>query len=186
MSYDVPTHIKTVEILKTALAAKKDYVYVPDLDGAVRFAFTALESFKAYVHRRENGVNFSWLTIQDGTKVKVYQEDPQAEHFHDLLASAEPKPKDTFDITPNISADQAKRIESALNQRQAAGEDLVRQFRDLLTTGITGSLKRLNHQESLIAIDEMTQTLASWDEHNKAFEAAVFEKRPAREPERVG
>jgi hypothetical protein len=230
--YDVPTHLKTVEMLKAAIAAKQEYVFVADLHSAARYAFAALENFHSYAIRDiepkkpEPGKVYMLLTIADGMgirKIRVYQRDNA---FLDAQKACEARPRpgpDLFDrtdeildhlkprselnpvtsgaeivaalnpiepvatkhmvdITPNITVDQAKRIEDALNRRHAAGEELVRQFRDLLATGIRGRLDRMD-SESLTELDTMIDTLKEWDEHNRAFTDAVFEKRPARIPE---
>jgi hypothetical protein len=218
--YDVPTHLKTVEMLKAAIAAKQEYVFVADLHSAARYAFAALENFHSYVIRDiepkkpEPGKVYMLLTIADGMgirKIRVYQRDNA---FLDAQKACEVRPRpgpDLFDrtdeildhlkprnelkpvepvatkhmvdITPNITVDQAKRMEDALNRRTSAAEEMVHEVKRLFKEG--GSTERLSRHvpECGNIFHELARLLLEYQQHDKTFTDAVFEKRPARIPE---
>jgi hypothetical protein len=82
----------------------------------------------------------------------------------------------TVDITPNITAEQAKRMETALERRQAAESEISRIVIDALpncTQTLSGAviMERGTYAE-------LRELVAEWKVANRAFEAAVFE-RPA-------
>lgn len=212
--YDVPTHLRTVEILKAAIANGHESIKVPDLKGAIQYAFAALPEYCSHtVHGPKQliAVLTYYRSGPNARMLNVYQE--REEHITssaEILEALKPvdgpqernrepipptgtaeldriinpiEPVATqhmVDLTPNITVDQAKRMEDALNRRHAAGEELVRLFKELLHTGLSGHLKRHNLQESLAVLDQMQDARKEYDEHNRTFTDAVFEKRPVR------
>ncbi len=83
---------------------------------------------------------------------------------------------DTFNLQPLITTDQAKRMELALNARQQVEEDCCQLLKDMLAR----STPTMQGNRIVTAADvaEARELLADWAVHNRAFEAAVFERTP--------
>ncbi len=92
-------------------------------------------------------------------------------------------PTATFDITPNITVDQADRIAKALEARQRVEEDCRQLLQDMMTR-LTSTMSG-NCIVPAGDIAEARELLADWKVKNRAFEAAVFERKPGALPDTV-
>lgn len=184
MNYDVPTHLKTVEILKEAIAERRAFVHVPNLHEGARFAFPALESFHSYITRKDDMAPYMLLTVSIGTeihKIKVYQEA--------LLSE-----KGSITLTPAgmLTDEGCKRVEAAAEAMHDGKAGLCNWLLQLSKQTNQSSARA--RAKSICEILNRKYYRADWEELQALIEQAELSEenfvravanRPAREPQHV-
>lgn len=89
---------------------------------------------------------------------------------------------ETFNIQPMITVDQAERIRTTLEARQQVEEDCRRCLDEMLQCSTPIGGKDGNRIITAGYVAEARELLADWKVKNRAFEAAVFERKPGAVP----